>query len=279
MTLACPLCSSDDATPMFETAGNHYWKCAGCGLVFARGRTNANFRGSIDDFERAYRQYLDDGPIDASNLDDVIAWVESHVSLGSAAVRLLDVGAGSGKLIRRLRRVRACSVSAIEPSLALFNAYDLANVGIEGITLPELAARDAPPYDVVTVLDVIEHIPEAAEFVRALARVTKPGGFVFLSTPDVGGLLARLMGRRWHHYNAYHFSLYSRQAVSEAARRGGFRIVSAEHRSKRMSLDYMWNRAIDSQLAGRRKFGERGPSRFAIPVNLGDTLAVVWQRT
>lgn len=278
VTPACLLCGSDRASPMFEAAGHQYWRCAGCSLVFARGRTNANFRESIDDYEPAYRQYLDEGPVDASNLDDVIAWIESHVSLRSSAIGLLDVGAGSGKLIRRLNRIRPCAVSGIEPSVALFKTYDLGSLGIEAITLPELAACQTPAYDVVTVLDVIEHVPEAAEFVHALARVTKPGGFVFLSTPDAGGLLARLLGRRWHHYNAYHFSLYGREAVAEAARRSGFRIVSSEHRSKRMSLDYLWSRAMDFQLARRRKSEERRPSRFAIPVNFGDTLAVVWQR-
>jgi SAM-dependent methyltransferase len=160
----------------------------------------------------------------------------------------------------------------------LFKTYDLGSLGIEPLTLPQLASRATAPYDVVTVLDVIEHIPEAAEFVRALAEVTKPGGFVFLSTPDAGGFLARLLGRNWHHYNAYHFSLYSRQAVAEAARHGGFRMLSSEHHSKRMSLDYLWNRAMDFQLAGRRRSGVQRPSRFAIPVNLGDILAVAWQR-
>jgi 2-polyprenyl-3-methyl-5-hydroxy-6-metoxy-1,4-benzoquinol methylase len=279
MKPVCPLCGSDRTAPMFEVAGHQYWRCAFCTLVFACGQTNANFRESIGEYEPAYRQYLDEGPADAPNLDNVIAWIESHISLGNSTLRLLDVGAGSGKLIRRLNRIRPCIVSAIEPSVALFKTYDLGSLGIEATTLPELAVRQTSAYDVVTVLDVIEHIPEAAEFTRALARVTKPGGLVFLSTPDAGGLLARFLGRSWHHYNAYHFSLYGKQAVAEAARRNGFRVVSSEHRSKRMTLDYLWNRAMDFQLARQHKSADRRPSRFAIPVNFGDTLSVVWQRT
>jgi 2-polyprenyl-3-methyl-5-hydroxy-6-metoxy-1,4-benzoquinol methylase len=279
VTAGCSLCGSDRAAPMFEKAGHQYWRCASCSLVFARGLTNANFQESIADYEPAYRQYLNGGPVDASNLDDVIAWIESHVSLRTAAVRLLDVGAGSGKLVRRLRQLRPCAVSGIEPSGALFHTYDLGSLGIEATTLPEMAATQPAAYDVVTVFDVIEHVPEAAEFVRALALVTKPGGFVFLSTPDGGGLLARLLGRRWHHYNAYHLSLYGRRAVAEAARRSGFRVVASEHRSRRMPLDYLWRYAMDFLFARRAHAGGHHPSRFAIPVNLGDTLYVVWQRT
>jgi 2-polyprenyl-3-methyl-5-hydroxy-6-metoxy-1,4-benzoquinol methylase len=273
----CALCGSDQARSMFDNGGHHYWRCRGCGLTFARGGGNANFHESIDDYEPAYRQYLNDGPVDAANLDDVIRWIESHVTL-SAATRVLEVGAGSGKLVRRLRRDRSCLVSAIEPSTALFNAYSLATLGIEPITLPQLASRQAPPFDVVTVLDVIEHIPESAEFVEALARVTRPGGFVFLSTPDPDGPLARLLGRRWHHYNAYHFSLYGKSAIAAAARRGGFRVVSTGHRAKRMSLDYLWNYAMDFALARRRTAREPQPSRFGIPINVFDTISIVWQR-
>jgi 2-polyprenyl-3-methyl-5-hydroxy-6-metoxy-1,4-benzoquinol methylase len=247
--------------------------------MFADGRPNANFQPSIDDFEPAYRQYLDEGPVDILNLDDTVAWIESHVSLGSATVRVLDVGAGSGKLVRRLRRTRPCNVSAIEPSGALFKTYDLETLGIEPIALPELATRQPSSYDVVTVLDVIEHIPEAAEFVQALSRVTKPGGHVFVSTPDAGGVLARLLGRHWHHCNAYHFSLYGSRAISEAARLGGFRILAVEHHSKRMSLDYLWNYARDFLFGRRRQSGTYSPSRYTLSVNLGDTLYAVWRRS
>jgi len=279
MTPSCPLCGSGRARQAFEKAGHQYWRCAGCALVYARGGSNANFRERIDDYEPAYRQYLSDGPADASNLDDVIAWMESHVDLRSPATRVLEVGAGSGKLVRRLRRMRPCAVAGIEPSAALFTAFDLGTLGIEAITLPELASRRPAAYDVVTVLDVVEHVPDAAGFVDALATVTKAGGFVFLSTPDTDGFLARLLGRRWHHYNQYHFSLYGSRAIAEAARRGGFRIVSLQHRARRMSLDYLWNYSADFLLARRRHAREPGRSRFAIPINLADTLSIVWQRT
>ena len=279
MTAGCPLCGGERASRLFEKAGHRYWKCEDCGVVYARGGSNANFRESIDEYEPAYRQYLDEGPVDAPNLDEVVTWIESHTSLKNSTLRVLDVGAGSGKLVRRLRQIRPCVVSGIEPSSVLFETYGLESLGVEKITLPDLASRQPASYDVVTVLDVVEHVPEAAAFFRALASVTRRGGFVFLSTPDAAGLLARLLGRKWHHYNAYHLTLYDRLALDEAARRSGFRVVSSEHRSKRIPLDYLWNYAIDFLLTTRHHSGGRSPGRFAIPVNLGDTLHVVWERT
>ena len=130
----------------------------------------------------------------------------------------------------------------------------------------------------VTILDVIEHVPEAAAFLSALASVTKPDGFVFLSTPDANGVLARLLGRHWHHYNAYHFCLYGTQAIVDAARRHGFEVVALEHRSKRMPVGYLWNYARDFLLARRARSPAYTGGHFTIPVNLGDTLHTVWKR-
>lgn len=110
VTPICPLCGSDRVVTAFEKSGQPYWRCTACTLLFARASTNANFHPSIDDFESAYRQYFDNGPADALNLDDVIRWIESYVSLMHPATRLLDVGCGSGKLVRRLRNTRSVVV-------------------------------------------------------------------------------------------------------------------------------------------------------------------------
>ncbi|MEO8484539.1 MAG: hypothetical protein ABI634_20215, partial [Acidobacteriota bacterium] len=77
----CPLCGSDRSRPAFEKAGQRYRRCGACTLLFAQNEANANFQPSLDDFEPAYLQYLDDGPTDRQNLDDVIGWIESHISL------------------------------------------------------------------------------------------------------------------------------------------------------------------------------------------------------
>lgn len=247
-------------------------------MVFAPLIRDANLASAIEDYEPAYRLYLDGGPVDDRNLDDIVSWIERHRDLNDPALRVLDVGAGSGKLLRRLRDTRACVATGLEPASALFDAYRLAELGVLPMTLPELARQSPAAFDIVTVVDVIEHVPAAGEFVEALGRITRPGGLVFVSTPDLGGPLARLMGRRWHHFNAYHHCLYRPATLATAAALGGFEVVEAGHVSKHMPVNYLWHYALNFGLGSRTP---AAPARggWALTLNLHDIVSTVWRRT
>lgn len=264
---------------MFEKAGREYGRCRRCALESAPATdVNANFPLSIDSYEPAYRQYLDDDVGDAVREDDVVQWIERRVDLKRPGVRVLDVGSGSGKFLRHLRRVRPCEVVGVEPSGPLFQEYGLAAFGVLPMTLPEFASRHPEPFDVITALDVIEHAPDASEFVRALAALTKPGGYVFVSTPDARGGPARLLGRFWHHYNAYHYVLYDADTLARAARTAGLVTVESGHRARRMSLSYIGNYARDFLLRRPVSRVSRAASGWSIDVNLRDVISVVWQK-
>src|SRR5262245_25299702 len=127
MTRPCPLCGGSLGL-LFAKAGREYAECTRCGLQSAEaGSANANFPSSIEQYEPAYRQYLDSDPDEAAREDDIIAWIERRVDLKQSSARLLDVGAGGGKLVRRVRETRPCAIVGIEPSTPLMQQYALAD--------------------------------------------------------------------------------------------------------------------------------------------------------
>ncbi len=55
-------------------------------------------------------------------------------------------------------------------------------VAYEAISAEDLAARSPGAYDIVTCMELLEHVPDPASLVRACARLARPGGHVFFST-------------------------------------------------------------------------------------------------
>jgi 2-polyprenyl-3-methyl-5-hydroxy-6-metoxy-1,4-benzoquinol methylase len=63
-------------------------------------------------------------------------------------------------------------------------------------------------FDCVIGTQLIEHVYEPLSFVEQLVGHTKPGGHIILATPDVGGMLRKLMGRRWPSFKVPEHVLY-----------------------------------------------------------------------
>jgi 2-polyprenyl-6-hydroxyphenyl methylase/3-demethylubiquinone-9 3-methyltransferase len=115
-----------------------------------------------------------------------LGWIQSHQSLSGLTV--LDVGCGGGILSDAMARAGA-SVTGIDMSskalgVAKLHALEVSTPGVvyREITAEALADEMPAAFDVVTCMEMLEHVPEPASVVRACARLVKPGGSVFFST-------------------------------------------------------------------------------------------------
>jgi len=270
----CPLCASALAERLFSKEGIDYCACPNCGFRFSTPERNANLVNAIDDYEDAYLQYLEPDNSDDVNFDALRRWMERTVPL--AGRTLLDVGAGSGKLVRYLR-CHGIDASGLEPSQPLFSRFLAGDLVFQCGTIDTVAA-DQRAFDVVTAFDVIEHVADPLTFLRGIASVLAPGGVLFLSTPDVQSLPARLFGRRWHFYYRYHLSYFGAQTLARAAAGQGFCVVDCRHRGRQRSIGYMIRYAAEF-IGGAR--APRWAGRFDgwyVPTNLFDTMFVALRR-
>lgn len=107
--------------------------------------------------------------------------------LNLAGAQVADIGCGGGIFSEALARSGA-QVTAIDASAELVQVarrHALAQatqVHYEALTAEELAARDAARYDLVTCLELIEHVPTPASLLKACAALLKPGGVLVIST-------------------------------------------------------------------------------------------------
>ncbi len=145
-------------------------------------------QGEIDKFSALAHRWWDPTsefkPLHAIN-PLRLGWIESITNLEGK--RVLDVGCGGGILAESLSKAGA-TVTGIDLSTKALKVAELhqlesgTTVRYRSISAEDLAKEEPQSYDVVTCMEMLEHVPDPASIVRACANLCKPGGHIFFST-------------------------------------------------------------------------------------------------
>ncbi len=180
--------------------------------------------------------------------------------------KILDVGAGPGLFLLEAKS-RGWEVAGVEPSSAA-REYAKETFGIEllGGGVDELARLPDGSFDVVSAIDVIEHLPNPAILLDQVRRLVAPGGVAVLTTPRFDSALSRLMGDRWYAILPSHLTYFSKRGLFQLIRDSGLAVQTARHFTRYFSPAYLWFRL--APYLGMPAVPRAG-SRF-VPVQLFD---------
>jgi 2-polyprenyl-6-hydroxyphenyl methylase/3-demethylubiquinone-9 3-methyltransferase len=112
-------------------------------------------------------------------------FIDEHANL--AGKKVLDIGCGGGILSESMAK-RGASVKGIdlgEAPLAVARIHakeENIDIEYEAVAAEDVAQQEPSSYDVVTCMEMLEHVPDPAAIVKACATLVKPGGHVFFST-------------------------------------------------------------------------------------------------
>lgn len=114
-------------------------------------------------------------------------WIAKQATL-AAGQQVLDVGCGGGILAEAMARqgaeVLGIDLATKSLKVAQLHALEsgLSNISYREVAVEALAAERPASFDVVTCMEMLEHVPDPASVVKACAELVKPGGWVFFST-------------------------------------------------------------------------------------------------
>jgi 2-polyprenyl-3-methyl-5-hydroxy-6-metoxy-1,4-benzoquinol methylase len=159
--------------------------------------------------------------------------------------KLLDVGCGSGNYLYSLSEL-GWDVYGVEVDAgAAGYARDQLGLSVVSGTLEEADFPDTF-FHVVTMRQVLEHLPDPSDTLAEVHRVLKPGGRLMVEVPNIASLTAALFKSWWFNLDVpRHLYSFTPQTLEAMLKRGGFGQVEIEHIADTSgitgSLQYLWN--------------------------------------
>lgn len=228
----CPACDSASHGRVWEYQGLEYHRCNDCRMFFICPAPTDEMHLNWVKESEALRFWRDDMPVEIRTsrmkmYQERADYIIDRIgTLGLPAHTVLEIGSGNGELIHELA-TRSDSpfkrLIALEPQPITMDlpGVEIVQSGFDGVP------ADAE-CDVVLAFEVIEHILEPASLLRAASTVLRPGGVLFLSTPNEQSLEVSTLMEHSSNVTFDHVRLYNPVAMARLLERCGFEPLMIE---------------------------------------------------
>lgn len=194
-------------------------RCSACGSIGALTRAGDPLKPA--EYVTYHQQATYQVPeVIKASLDTVVASAEPYRHAG----RWLDLGFGEGSLLSAAeRRGWSCYGTEVSPHALAFGRS-------RGWIVSDAASGDprfAPEgFDVVTLVEVIEHLADPIEAIRQAVQWLRPDGLLFLTTPNANSLNRLLLGQHWSVFcPPEHLTIWTRSGLTQVLRALGVALV------------------------------------------------------
>lgn len=254
----CPLCGGSEIELLYPStlakgkkaiaAGSQYhctslglgihpdiFRCSSCSMVFNEAAPEcgdvAGQYAQVEDPEylaqRESRRLTFHRELDA---------IEAEQRIGD----LLDVGCYTGFFLECARE-RGWNVRGVEPS-RWASDYARNELGFEVFNGPIEQYRSDQTFDVITMWDVLEHVPNPVEVLTILRRYVRPDGLLVFATHNLDTAVARLFGRHFPLFMEMHTVHFNNRTLQMLFDKTGFRLERKHNQKRAVRVGYLISR-------------------------------------
>jgi len=154
---------------------------------------------------------------------------------------LLEIGCGPGYFLAAAEEAGIANAVGIDLNPAAIEAARAAGHRAEVGAIEQVEADRK--YDAIVMFDVLEHITAPVPFLTSVRGHTREGGVLYLMTPNIRSLLARVSGRRWVSFKIpEHVAYYSPRSIRLLLESAGWEVVSVRPTGQYVTLDFLLSR-------------------------------------
>ncbi len=244
--VACNLCGADSAEHYCAVGDSRVVRCPVCGLFYVNPQPSAreildlyseNYFASKDPSTLGY----DDYAIHEKGLKKVFAErlsvIEGYMR---PPARIIDIGCAFGYFMQVAAShgwtAEGVEISAAASQIARENTHAQVHTG----TLNALNLR-AAAYDAATMWDTLEHVADPSRELAETNKILKMHGYLFMTVPNAGSLMARIMGKHWYGFKsaAEHNYFFTHNTLAGLLTKTGYEMLETRRGTWPCSLQFL----------------------------------------
>ena len=245
--VSCNLCNSDSTSIFMKVDGFNIVKCKNCNLVYVNPRLkfsqleeiyNKTYFRNLPFKNPKYKLYgYETYLLEKKEIVDTFKKRLNVIEKYKKPGKLLDIGCAFGFFLelasKRMWTVRGIELSKAAADYTKKNKQQVFNGTLEN------ANYKKESFDVITMFDVIEHVPDPKKTIMKIRDLLKPKGIIAVTTPNIDSLPARILGRRWEEVKRVreHIYFFSDKTFKKLLESTGFKVLKTESAGRYFSVE------------------------------------------
>lgn len=260
----CYLCNNSNFAPVYYLKNRVIFRCLNDDLYFSIDQKSGQF--AYDDNYYQESPYGQNNPLTNIYFQDKLNRINRP--------NILDVGCGWGNFLEVVKKNDNLSYLGIDLSEEAIKICKRKDLNCQKIDLIKLGSKkNLPKFTIISFFQVIEHMKNPLEYLKAAKKLLKKNGIILITTPNNSSPLRSIFGSHWSVYNTpSHYFFYSKKTLGLLLKTAGFKNFTIKiDKFRFFSLEYIINRIFNIKISLPKMLN------FSIPTDPWGDLEVIIQ--